>query len=124
METKILLADDYQYVRSALQLLLEQEEGLSVISGVGNSEELWETVKESCPDLLLIDWELPGNTGENMVKEIRENCSRLIIIVLSSRPEVRKTALNAGADGFISKGSSPREVIMAVRRYRNFDGKG
>lgn len=122
IEMKILIADDHPDVCSALKLLLEQELGLCVTAGVGNMEELWTAMKEYCPDLLFLDWELPGNNDEELVQAIRKKCPKLITITMSSRPEVHKLALNAGADGFISKGSSAQEVVTAVKGYLKLKG--
>jgi DNA-binding NarL/FixJ family response regulator len=114
---KIILADDHPDVRSALQLLLEQEEGFSVTAKVANLEDLWMAVKNYCPDLLLLDWELPGSSGKELIEALRAKCSKLVIIVLSGNPEARNSALFAGADGFISKGSPPQEVISTVNKF-------
>lgn len=114
----ILLADDQPNVCSALRLLLEQEAGLSVTAEAGNSRELLATMEGDCPDLLLLDWELPSGKGAELIPALREKCPELVIIALSSRPEARQAALRAGADDFVSKGSPPQEVIAAVKKYQ------
>ncbi len=115
---RILLADDEPNVRSALRLLLEQEAGLTVVAEVENSKGLVSQLEADCPDLLLLDWELPGGKGGELIPALREKCPELVIIALSSRPEARRAALNAGAESFVSKGSPPQEVIAAVKRYQ------
>ena len=115
---RILLADDQPNVRSALRLLLEQEAGLTVVAEAENSKELISRLEADCPDLVLLDWELPGGKGAQLIPALRAKCSELVIIALSSRPEARRPALNAGADSFVSKGSPPQEVIAAVKRYQ------
>ncbi|MDY6892760.1 MAG: response regulator transcription factor [Chloroflexota bacterium] len=115
---KILLADDQPNVRSALRLLLEQEAGLSITAEASNCRELLAAMEENCPDLLLLDWELPGDTDVELIPTLRAKCPELVIIALSSRPEARRAALNAGAENFVSKGSTPPEVIAAVKKYQ------
>ena len=115
---RILLADDQPKVRSALRLLLEQEAGISVTAEVSDSKELLVCLERDCPDLVLLDWELPGGTGVELVAALRAQCPELVIIAMSSRPEARQAALKVGADSFVSKGSLPQTVIEAVKKYQ------
>ena len=112
---RVLLADDQPEVRSALRLLLEQDPSLTVVGEAAEADDLLAQVGADCPDLLLLDWELPGGTVAELVTELRAQCPELVIIALSSRPEARRADLKVGADGFISKGSPPQEVIAAVK---------
>ena len=118
---RILLADDQPNVRSALRLLLEQEAGISVTAEVSDSKELLGSLEKDCPDLVLLDWELPGGTGAELVAALRSQCPELVIIAMSSRPEARQAALKVGADSFVSKGSLPQEVIAAIRIHRKLN---
>ena len=111
---RVLLADDQPNVRSALRLLLEQEAGLSVTAEAGNSRELLATMEGDCPDLLLLDWELPGVKGRELILGLREKCPELVIIALSSRPEARRAALDAGVVSFVSKGDTPERLLAAI----------
>lgn len=111
----ILLADNKPEVCSALKLLLEQEFDLSVTSEVRNFEELLASVNCNCSDLVLLDWELPGSKGSELISLLRGKCPHIAIIAMSSQPEVRAEALNAGATAFISKGSSAHAVISEIK---------
>jgi len=111
---RVLLADDQPNVRSALRLLLEQEAGLSVTAEAGNSRELLATMEGDCPDLLLLDWELPSGKGAELIPALREKCPELVIIALSSRPEARRAALDAGVVSFVSKGDTPERLLAAI----------
>ncbi len=88
---RILLADDQSNIRSALRLLLEQEDNLTVADEVSNSKELIATVARRCPDLILLDWELPGSKSEELVPALREKCPELVIValVVDRRPGVK-----------------------------------
>jgi hypothetical protein len=57
--------------------------------------------------LLLLDWELPGATGTELVAGVRQAAPGVRIIALSSRPEARYVALESGVDAFVSKGTHP-----------------
>jgi DNA-binding NarL/FixJ family response regulator len=111
----VLIADEKSYVRSALRFLLEQETSTTVISEASNHAELVTALETGCPNTVLLDWELPGCNITETVRSLRTKCSRLTIIAMSSRPEARRSSLNAGADGFINKGCSPEETVAAIK---------
>ena len=108
----ILLADDQAKVRSALRLLLEQQPGVQVIGEALNAAELLD--QKTCPDLVLLDWELPGLAPDSALHALRALCPRLKIIALSGRPQARQAALDAGADAFVSKIDPPERLLAAL----------
>jgi DNA-binding NarL/FixJ family response regulator len=117
----ILIADDQPKVRSALRLLLEQEPDPSVIGESADAQDLLAQVTATCPDLVLLDWELPGiQSRSNLIVTLCALCPRLRVVVLSGRPEARQAALAAGADAFVSKGDSPETLLTTLRRF--YDG--
>ncbi len=116
---RVLLADDQAKVRSALRLLLEQEPGLSVVGEAVEAGDLLVQVKATCPDLLLLDWELPGRPMTEVLSTLRRLCPHLTVIALSGRPEARRLALEAGVDAFISKGDPPERLLAAVNDCRH-----
>jgi DNA-binding NarL/FixJ family response regulator len=110
----VIVADDEAKVRSALQLLLEQELGLSVAGEAIDMDALLSQSTASGPELLLLDWELPGLTIANL-ETLRSRHPHLYIIALSGRPDARRAALVAGVDAFISKAGSPDQLLAAIR---------
>jgi len=127
---RVLLADDQAKVRSALRLVLEQQPGVSILGEAVDTTGLLDWVQVACPDLVLLDWELPGlkaaglstvlrqaqdgSSGQGLLPTLRELCPRLKVIALSGRPEARQTALDAGVDAFVSKGDPPERLLAAV----------
>jgi CheY-like chemotaxis protein len=111
---KILLADDNPEVRSALRLLLEQEPLLAVVMEVADSQTLLVHVSETCPMVLLLDWELPGLQTSGFINLLRSHCPRIKVIALSSRFEARQEALAAGMDAFVSKAEPPEKILSTV----------
>jgi len=114
----ILLADDESKVRSALRLLLGQDAGLSVVGEAAEAAELLSQLRATCPDLLLLDWELPGQQGGDLLLAVRRCCPTLSVIALSGRPEARREALAAGADAFVSKVDPPERLLAAMGNCR------
>ncbi|GAB4537309.1 MAG: hypothetical protein Kow0063_23900 [Anaerolineae bacterium] len=111
---RVLLADDQAKVRSALRLLLEHQPEVEILGEAVDSTGLLDWVKTACPDLVLLDWELPGLPAAALLPLLHNHCSNLRVIVLSSRPEARQIALEAGADAFASKGDPPERLLMAM----------
>ena len=115
---RILLAGNQPKVRSALRLLLEQEMGVQVVGEATEAKALLAQVAANGPDLVLLDWELPG-TAEDLLVTLRQTCAELAVIVLSGQLEAEEIALAAGADAFVSKADPPEKLLAAVRSYRD-----
>lgn len=115
----VLLADDQAKVRSALRLLVAQQPGIVVQGEAVDTTGLLDWVKAMAPDLVLLDWELPGPDREYLLPSLRALCPHLKVIALSGRPEARQAALEAGADAFVSKGDPPETVLAALEQCRD-----
>jgi DNA-binding NarL/FixJ family response regulator len=111
---RILIADDQANVRSALALLLEQEPQFEIVAEAADAVGLLQAVRKNNPDLLLLDWELPGLPADYLLRLLRYEQPCLLIVALSSRPEAEAAATAAGADAFISKSALPERVLTAV----------
>ena len=111
---QVLLADDQAKVRSAIRLLLEQDERIEVVGEAVDATGLVDWLNVLCPDLVLLDWELPGAVAEDLLLQIQGNCAHAKVIAMSGLPEARQAALNKGADGFVSKGDPPERLLEAI----------
>lgn len=119
---RVVLADHRSEIRSALRLLLEQQpDEWEVLGEAADLFELAACLKKACPDVLLLDWELPGMLADRwnpdpdrpsgMLKRLREICPSMRIIALSSQPEECAQALVAGADEIVCK-TDPPEILL------------
>jgi DNA-binding NarL/FixJ family response regulator len=113
---RVVLADHSYEVLSALRLLFEQEIGAEVVGEVRDSEALAAAVGHVDPDVVLLDWSLPESGGAGAVARLRTGQTSRGIIALSRDPEDRMAAMEAGVDGFLSKGESPELLVALVRR--------
>ena len=111
---RVLIADDQPHVRSALLLLLRQEPDVTVVGEADDTEQALELVAGQQPDLVLLDWELPGRGGIATLARLQAARPGLLVIALSGRPEARRAALAAGVDVFVSKGEPPDQLLAAV----------
>jgi DNA-binding NarL/FixJ family response regulator len=112
---RILLADDQPKVRLGLRLLLEQEQGLTVVAEAADSRSLLAQVEESRPDLVLLDWSLQDSAAAEQLATLRQACPQVAVIVLSAQPGVEVAALATGADAFVSKADPPEKLLAAIR---------
>ena len=115
---RILLADDQPAVRYALRVLLERQPGLEVIGEAADAAALLAQAEVLCPNLVLVDWPLPGASPEELICGLHRVCPKVPIIALSGRPEASASALRAGADSFVSKGDPPEELLAAILECR------
>jgi len=114
---RILLADAQSRVRFALRVLLERQPGMEVAGDIANGEELLSLTKEACPDLVLLDWGLPGLT-DDLLDRLRDECPCVYVIALSGRPEAGRLALDSGADAFVCKCDSAQRLLAAIEGYQ------
>ncbi|RLC76279.1 MAG: hypothetical protein DRJ03_28935 [Chloroflexi bacterium] len=112
---RVFLADDRTKVRLALRLLLEQEPGLIVVGEADEAENLLAQVQAIQPDLVLLDWELPGLRASELLLVLHSLSCSLKVIALSGHLEACEEALAAGADAFVSKGDPPERLLDALR---------
>ena len=112
---RIFIADSDPELRVALQMLLHQEPGMPVVGIAVHAIDLLAQVALSQPDVLLLDWLLPGRPAIDLLPDLHTLERRPQIIVLSVRPEVESAALAAGADAFVTK-APPTDRLMAILR--------
>ena len=117
METKILLVEDEIAIVTMLRYNFERE-GFKVFS-TGDGDEAVGMVKAYMPDVIILDWMLPGMSGVDICSKLRrqEETKTVPIIMLSARGEEsdRIRGLDAGADDYMVKPFSPSELIARIR---------
>ncbi|MDG3011872.1 response regulator transcription factor [Rhodococcus sp. D2-41] len=115
---RLLLADDQALVRGALAALLDLEPDLQVVAEAGTGEDAVEAAREYCPDVALLDVEMPGMGGLAAAAALRDavpQC-RVLMVTTFGRAGYLRRAMEAGAGGFIVKDTPARELAEAVRR--------
>ena len=115
MTLRIVIADREATTRAALRMLLHEEPGLLVVGQAGDGQELLDSVRETHPDLVLLDWDLPGPPVEALLSDLQVLNERPAVIVLGARQELRNQTLAAGADAFVYQGNPPSHLLAAIR---------
>jgi DNA-binding NarL/FixJ family response regulator len=115
MGMRILIAGGKAPTRSALRLFLQEGHGWQVVGEAADSDELLAGVEGNHPSVVLLEWELPGKPATDLLPVLRGVNSGLIVVALSGRPELKVSALAAGADHFLSLGDSPRRLLAVLQ---------
>jgi DNA-binding response OmpR family regulator len=110
----VLVVEDEAKIRQLLRSLLERE-GLEVVSTSSGAEAI-ELARSAQPDLVLLDLRLPDVPGEEVAREVRERSSVPIVMLTAKAGEDQRIrGLELGADDYVTKPFSPRELVLRVR---------
>lgn len=114
---RIVIADDHELVRFAMRDVLTVETDLEVVGEAANGCEAVDVVRETRPDVVLLDLRMPEMDGIEACARIAEESPETRILVISSfdAPADIQAALSGGADGYILKDSAPASLLHAVR---------
>jgi two-component system NarL family response regulator len=113
---KVVIVEDDALLRENLKLLLSGEPGITVAGALGSAEEALQALKKAAPDVMLVDLGLPGMSGVELIKKVKDKFPGIDIMthtIFEDRESVF-SAIKAGASGYILKGSTPRELIEAL----------
>jgi DNA-binding NarL/FixJ family response regulator len=97
-----------------MRVLLERQPGLKVTGEAVDAEGLLSQIRTSCPDVVLLDWELPGLEVSELISALRAVCPGVLVVALSGRPEARQLAQELGVDAFVSKVDPPERLLAAI----------
>jgi DNA-binding NarL/FixJ family response regulator len=115
MTLRILIAGGRSLTRSALRLLLQEAKGFEVVGEAADSEELLAEVQAKHPGVVLLEWELPGQPGLELLPALRGRNSRPVVMVLSGRPELERVVRDAGAHAFFNLGEPPKRLLATLQ---------
>ncbi|MGC8519937.1 MAG: response regulator transcription factor [Steroidobacteraceae bacterium] len=119
MSIRVALVDDQDLVREALQTLLERF-GIEVTLSARDGAELLDRIGSSSAHVILADIRMPGLDGIALVRELRTRGVQTPVVMLTTFEEsdLLLAAVEAGAQGFVLKGSTSEELIAALERAR------
>ena len=114
---RVLIADDHPVVRAGLASMLGTQVQLEIIGAASSGEEALELLRRERPDVLLLDLRMPGMNGIDTLHAIREHglSARVIILTSFETDEDIYRAVQAGAQGYLLKDTSLREMVEAIQ---------
>ena len=113
----VVLADDQEMVRAGFRMILEAEGDIRVVGVAGSGDEAVTATTKTNPDVVLMDIRMPGMNGLDATRIItaRPDAPRVVIVTTFDSDEYLRSALQAGASGFMLKDAGPRLLVEAVR---------
>lgn len=115
---RVLVADDHTIVREGLKQILAKSGDLAVAGEAANGNDVLKMVREQAWDVLVTDMSMPGRSGIELIKLVKEACPKLPVLVLSMYGEEQYAvrAIRAGASGYLTKESASEQLVAAIRK--------
>jgi DNA-binding NarL/FixJ family response regulator len=115
---RVVLVEDNQVFREALELLLGLQSDITVVASVGEGTSAADAVREHRPDVVLMDYRLPGIDGVQATKAILEAAPDVAVVCLTAtaNPQEVGALYEAGAVACLSKDQELDEIVEAIRR--------
>ncbi len=113
---RILVADDHEIVRQGLRRLLEARSDWEICGEAATGREAVEKAKLLKPDIVVLDYSMPGLNGAEATRQIIEKLPRteVLILTMHGSEQLIRVALEAGARGYVLKSDASRDLISAV----------
>jgi len=115
---KILVADDHAVVRQGVKQILADDFDDAVIGEASNIHEVLDLVRKRKWDIVILDMTMPGRSGLDALKDLKQLHPKLPVLVLSMHPEDQFAVrvFKAGAAGYLTKESAAEELVTAIRK--------
>lgn len=114
---RLAIVDDHSIVRAGFREMLANELGISVELEAASGEEALKLLREKPCDVLLLDLSLPGQSGIDVLRTVRQHYEQMKVLVLSGFPEERYALpmMRNGANGYLCKDREREELLKAIR---------
>jgi DNA-binding NarL/FixJ family response regulator len=115
---RIVIADDHTIMREGLKRILEGAEDIEVVGEAVDGFEALAHVRKGDFDLLMLDLSMPGRSGVELIKQIKDEMPKLPILVLTMHEEEQYAvrAIRAGARGYLTKESAGTQLVSAIKK--------
>lgn len=114
---RILIVDDHDIVRHGLKRIFEKIQGMKIVAEQGNGIDALHWLRHNDCDVVLLDISMPGRSGIDVLKQLRDEKPKLPILILSNYTEDQYAVrlIKSGAAGYLTKGCASAVVVEAVR---------
>ena len=118
MPVRVLLVEDNEVFREALELMLGMREEVEVVASVGDGSAALTAVHEHRPDVVLIDYRMPGLDGVETTTQLRAQLPAVAVVALTASADAgqRQELLDAGAVACLGKDEELDEIVAAIER--------
>jgi DNA-binding NarL/FixJ family response regulator len=115
---KIIIADDHSVVRQGLKQIVSEVAHMVISDEASNGNELFEKVLKNHYDVIVLDVKMPETNIIDLIKNIKLHKAHIPILILSMYPEEQYAVrvLKAGASGYLTKESAPKELVSAIQK--------
>lgn len=115
---RIVIADDHAIVRAGLKQMFAIMPEMEVVAEAVDGESVLEILRHTRSDVLLLDLNMPGISGPELIGRLKSHWPSQPILVLSMHDtaQIASRALKAGADGYVTKDSEPQVLLSAIRK--------
>ena len=117
----VLIASGQPNLRFSLEVYLRQQPGIVVAGSVSTTESLLAVIHAASPDVVIMDWALPGREKAGLLSEAKAAESSPYFVILGRDENASRAALDAGADDFLLQGDYPADLWAAIRRFASDD---
>jgi two-component system response regulator NreC len=114
---KVMIADDHAILRAGLRMLINAQGDMEVVSEASDGEMAVQTARETKPDVALLDLTMPRVGGMKALEEMTRDCrkTRVLVLTMHDDPAYLRSALAAGASGYLLKRAVDAELIAAIQ---------
>lgn len=115
---RVLIADDHTLMREGLRRIIDDTDTMRVAAEATNGHEVIDHVRKGGFDMLLLDLSMPGKSGVELIKQVKDMAPKLPVLVLTMHEEEQYAVrcIRAGASGYLTKESAGRELVNALSR--------
>ena len=115
---KILIADDHPVVRKGLKQIIEESYDMAIVDEAGSGQQVLEKVRKNTYNIVILDISMPGRTGLDILKDLKNAKPHIHILILSIYPEEQYAlrSLKEGASGYLTKESATDELASAIKK--------
>ena len=113
---RIAIADDHQLVRAGIARILQENQDFVIVQQAANGRELLDAIKDTKPDVILLDLEMPILSGRETLIEIRKAYPNIKVLILTmhNNEAFIVQMMELGANGYLIKNTDPKEVTQAI----------
>ncbi len=115
---KVMIADDHALIREGIKKLLELEENFEIVALAGDGEQAITSIKETSPDVVLLDINMPVMNGIDCLKQIKQDYPEIKVIMLTIHEDAEYLieTINIGAEGYVLKDADVSSLVKAIQK--------